>query len=170
MCIRDRTKTVLKGTPSSFVLELPPYRKPKIGEIIVRSVFDRTLFVLGRAICSAVPAGAIIWLMSNITIGDTTPLSMVSGFLDPIGPVSYTHLPQGTGGFIIRDEAVPMLDPLISGGTGSVSNLETLPEFMPDRFEAGTLNIAGIYGLKAGLEFIDSVGVESIHSREMRCV
>ena len=76
--------------------------------------------------------------------------------------------PQGTGGFIIRDEAVPMLEPLISGGTGSVSNLETLPEFMPDRFEAGTLNIAGIYGLKAGLEFIDSVGVESIHSREMR--
>lgn len=79
------TKTVLKGTPSSFVLELPPYRKPKIGEIVVRSVFDRTIFVLGRAICSAVPAGAIIWLMSNITIGDTTPLSMVSGFFDPIG-------------------------------------------------------------------------------------
>ena len=79
------TKTVLKGTPSSFVLELPPYRKPKIGEIIVRSVFDRTIFVLGRAICSAVPAGAIIWLMSNITIGDTTPLGLVSGFLDPVG-------------------------------------------------------------------------------------
>ncbi len=79
------TKTILKGTPSAFVLEMPPYRKPKIGEIVVRSIFDRTVFVLGRAICSAVPAGAIIWLMANITIGDTTPLAAVSGFLDPLG-------------------------------------------------------------------------------------
>lgn len=79
------TKTVLKGAPSSFVLELPPYRKPKVGEIIVRSIFDRTIFVLGRALCSAVPAGALIWLMANINIGDTTPLAVVSGFLDPIG-------------------------------------------------------------------------------------
>ncbi len=76
--------------------------------------------------------------------------------------------PQGTGGFIIRDEVSRMLTPLISGGTGSVSNLETLPEFLPDRFEAGTLNISGIYGLKAGIEFINSVGIENIHSREMR--
>lgn len=76
--------------------------------------------------------------------------------------------PQGTGGFIIRDEAAALLTPLISGGTGSVSNLETLPDFLPDRFEAGTLNIAGIYGLRAGIGFIDRVGMENIHGREMR--
>ena len=79
------TKTVLRGAPSAFVLELPPYRKPKVGEIIVRSVFDRTVFVLGRAICSAVPAGVLIWLMANISVGDTTPLALVSGALDPLG-------------------------------------------------------------------------------------
>lgn len=61
--------TVLKGVPSSFTLELPPYRKPQIGKVVVRSIFDRTLFVLGRAIAVAAPAGLIIWLMANISVG-----------------------------------------------------------------------------------------------------
>lgn len=75
--------TILKGIPSSFTLELPPYRRPQIGKVIVRSIFDRTLFVLGRAIVVAAPAGMVIWLMANLTIGDTTLLSLCSGFLDP---------------------------------------------------------------------------------------
>jgi len=77
------SKTILKGVPSSFTLELPPYRKPQIGKVIVRSVFDRTLFVLGRSICVAAPAGLVIWLMANIMIGDKTMLLHCSGFLDP---------------------------------------------------------------------------------------
>ena len=76
------SKTLLKGLPSSFTLELPPYRKPQIGKIIVHSLFDRTLFVLGRAICVAIPAGLIIWLMANITIGDMSLLSHCAQFLD----------------------------------------------------------------------------------------
>jgi ferrous iron transport protein B len=75
--------TILKGIPSSFTLELPPYRKPQIGKVIVRSLFDRTLFVLGRAVMVAAPAGLIIWIMANITIGDFTLLSHCSNFLDP---------------------------------------------------------------------------------------
>ncbi|HAN44546.1 MAG TPA: ferrous iron transport protein B [Ruminococcaceae bacterium] len=75
--------TILKGMPSSFALELPPYRKPQIGRVIVRSVFDRTLFVLGRAVCVAAPAGLIIWLMSNIYIGGSSILSICTGFLNP---------------------------------------------------------------------------------------
>lgn len=75
--------TLLKGIPSSFTLELPPYRKPQIGKVILRSIFDRTLFVLGRAVAVAAPAGLIIWLMANITIGDFTLLAHCSGFLDP---------------------------------------------------------------------------------------
>ncbi len=75
--------TILKGIPSSFTLELPPYRRPQIGKVIVRSIFDRTLFVLGRAVVIAAPAGMVIWLMANLTIGDTTILSLCSGFLDP---------------------------------------------------------------------------------------
>ena len=60
------SKTILKGVPSSFMLELPPYRTPQIGKVIIRSIFDRTLFVLGRAVFVALPAGAIIWVMANL--------------------------------------------------------------------------------------------------------
>lgn len=77
------SKTILKGQPSSFTLELPPYRKPQIGKTIVRSIFDRTLFVLGRAVVVAAPAGLVIWIMANVTIGDMTLLAQVSEFLDP---------------------------------------------------------------------------------------
>ena len=80
---RILSKTILKGMPSSFTLELPPYRKPQIGKVIVRSVFDRTLFVLARAVVIAAPAGMVIWGMANITIGDATLLAHCSGFLDP---------------------------------------------------------------------------------------
>lgn len=77
------SKTILKGQASSFTLELPPYRKPQIGKIIVRSIFDRTLFVLGRAVVVAAPAGLIIWIFANISVGDTTLLTHCSEFLDP---------------------------------------------------------------------------------------
>ena len=82
---RILSKTVLKGMPSSFTLELPPYRKPQIGKVIVRSIFDRTLFVLGRAVCVAAPAGLLIWLMANVTVGDATILNHCADFLDPFG-------------------------------------------------------------------------------------
>jgi len=77
------SKTILKGLPSSFTLELPPYRKPQIGRIIVRSIFDRTLFVLGRAVAVAAPAGLVIWLMANITVGEASILALCAQFLDP---------------------------------------------------------------------------------------
>ncbi len=77
------SKTVLKGLPSSFALELPPYRTPQIGKVIVRSVFDRTLFVLGRAVSVAAPAGIIIWCFSNITVEGVSLLSYATSFLDP---------------------------------------------------------------------------------------
>lgn len=77
------SSTILKGIPSSFTLELPPYRKPQIGKVILRSIFDRTLFVLGRAAAVAAPAGLIIWVMANIHIDGITLLAHCSGFLDP---------------------------------------------------------------------------------------
>lgn len=77
--------TILKGMPSSFTLELPPYRKPQICKTIVRSLCDRTVFVLLRAISVAAPAGIIIWLLSNITVGEQSLCSIISGFLDPLG-------------------------------------------------------------------------------------
>lgn len=77
------SKTILKGVPSSFTLELPPYRSPQLGKILVRSVMDRTLFVLGRAVSVAVPAGLIIWSMANIHVGGISILTHCAGFLDP---------------------------------------------------------------------------------------
>lgn len=77
------SKTILKGVPSSFTLELPPYRRPQIGKVIVRSVLDRTLFVLGRAAAVALPAGVLIWVMANVTVGERTLLMHCAGFLDP---------------------------------------------------------------------------------------
>lgn len=79
------SKTILKGIPSSFTLELPPYRRPQIGKVIVRSLLDRTIFVLGRAVAVAAPAGAILWIMANVTVGDATLLAHCSNFLDPFG-------------------------------------------------------------------------------------
>ena len=89
------SKTVLRGEPSSFTLELPPYRKPRIGRIIVRSILDRTLFVLGRAVVVAAPAGAIIWLIANVYIGDQSILGWSAQFLNPLA-----HL-MGLDGYIL---------------------------------------------------------------------
>lgn len=75
--------TVLKGLPSSFTLELPPYRRPQIGKVIVRSIFDRTLFVLGRAIVVAAPAGLLIWVLANTQMNGLSLLSYLANFLDP---------------------------------------------------------------------------------------
>jgi len=77
------SKTILKGLPSSFALELPPYRKPQIGRIIVRSIFDRTIFVLSRAVMVAAPAGLVIWSMANIHIGEGSLLDYGASFLNP---------------------------------------------------------------------------------------
>lgn len=79
------SKTVLKGMPSSFTLELPPYRRPQFLKVILRSIFDRTLFVLGRALIAAAPAGLIIWLAANIKVDGVTILQITSNFLDPFG-------------------------------------------------------------------------------------
>lgn len=79
------SKTILNGIPSSFTLELPPYRRPQIGKVLIRSIFDRTLFVLLRAVSVAAPAGLLIWLMGNLTLGEISLLSLCSSLLDPLG-------------------------------------------------------------------------------------
>ncbi len=74
--------TFLKGTPSFFALEMPPYRRPQIGRVIIRSVLDRTMFVLGRAVLTAAPAGILLWVMANWKINNMTLLSYFAGVLD----------------------------------------------------------------------------------------
>lgn len=89
------SKTILKGLPSSFTLELPPYRKPQVGKVIVRSIFDRTLFVLGRAVAVAAPAGLIIWVMANTSIGGASLLAHGARMLDPFARL------MGLDGYIL---------------------------------------------------------------------
>ena len=122
------SKTILKGIPSSFTLELPPYRRPQIGKVIVRSIFDRTLFVLGRAAAVAAPAGLIIWILANITIGDATLLPHCSQFLDPFA------LLLGLDGvillaFILGFPANEIVIPIVIMAymaSGSIMELDTL--------------------------------------------
>lgn len=79
------SKTLLKGLPSAFTLELPAYRKPQITKVIIRSIFDKTIFVLKRAILISAPAGLVIWLLTNININDISLLKRCTDFLDPLG-------------------------------------------------------------------------------------
>ncbi len=124
------SKTLLKGVPSSFTLELPPYRKPQIGKVIVRSIFDRTLFVLGRAIVVAAPAGLVIWLMANIMVGGTSVLNHCAAFLDPFARL------MGLDGviliaFILGFPANEIVIPIIIMAymaQGSILELESLAE------------------------------------------
>ncbi|MDE7261712.1 MAG: ferrous iron transporter B [Oscillospiraceae bacterium] len=87
--------TALKGEASSFSLELPPYRAPQVGQVLVRSIFDRTLFVLGRAVSVAAPAGLIIWIAANVSVNGESILNHLAGFLEPLGSL------MGLDGFIL---------------------------------------------------------------------
>lgn len=89
------SKTLLKGQPATFTLELPPYRKPQFGSIIVRSILDRTLFVLGRAIIVAAPAGLVIWMLANVNINELSLLEYIANFLNPFANL------MGLDGYIL---------------------------------------------------------------------
>lgn len=124
------SKTILKGMPSSFTLELPPYRKPQVGRILVRSLLDRTLFVLGRAIAIAAPAGIVIWVMANIDIGSASLLTHSALFLEPfaklIGMDGYILM-----AFILGLPANEIVVPIIIMSymaSGSMLEFETLGE------------------------------------------
>ena len=92
---RFLSSTVLRGMPSSFSLELPPYRMPQVWQVLIRSILDRTLFVLGRAVAVAAPAGLIIWAAANTSVGGESVLACLAGLLEPLGRV------MGLDGFIL---------------------------------------------------------------------
>ena len=81
------SRTILRGQPSSFTLELPSYRMPQVGTVLVRSVLDRTLFVLGRAAAVAAPAGLILWILANTQLGEASLLNHIAAFLDPMARI-----------------------------------------------------------------------------------
>ena len=92
---RILSETILKGMPSSMILELPPYRKPQFGKILVRSLLDRTIFILGRAIAVAAPAGLVIWILANVGINGESLLTLIANFLNPFAEL------MGLDGYIL---------------------------------------------------------------------
>ncbi len=121
------SKTVLKGEPTPYTLELPPFRKPQTGKIIIRSIFDRTLFVLGRALTVAIPASLVIFLLANVRIDEVSLLNIIADFLEPVGRV------MGLDGiillgFILGFPANEIVMPIILMGYLSNSTLTQMPD------------------------------------------
>ena len=96
------------------------------------------------------------------------PISMKEMNIDALCFTGHKGLygPQGIGGFILQEDMIRKISPLLSGGTGSISHTEEIPDFMPDRFEPGTMNLPGIFGLHAALEWLNDTGIENIHNKE----
>ena len=129
------SNTLLKGVPSAYALELPPYRRPQVGQVLVRSVLDRTLFVLGRAAAVAAPAGLVIWLCANVTVGGTSLLDWCTGFLDPFGRLiglDGTILMAFLLGFPANEIVIPiiLMSYLSTGTIQDAGNLDALRELL----------------------------------------
>jgi ferrous iron transport protein B len=122
------SKTLLKGQPSSFTLELPPYRKPKILKVIVRSILDRTIFVLGRAVTVAIPAGLIIYILANTSINSNNLLTIISNYLNPLATLiglDGVILLAFILGFPANEIVIPIIM-MIYTSTGIMNNYESL--------------------------------------------
>lgn len=129
------SKTILKGVPSTFTLELPPYRVPKVGRVLYTSLIDRTIFVLSRAILVAAPVGAVTWILSNIIIGDLSIIAHIATFLDPLAKII------GLDGYILmafilglpaNEIVLPILlmSYLSTGTLVSFENIDSLREIL----------------------------------------
>ncbi|MCD8089834.1 MAG: ferrous iron transporter B [Clostridiales bacterium] len=119
------TKILMRGEKSSFVLELPPYRRPRIRRIIINSIKDRILFVLSRAVMAAVPAGIVIWLLKNISLSGISLMNYAAGFFDPLGRLMGLDGCILTG-FILGIPANEIVLPLILmmySGSGSTAEI-----------------------------------------------
>lgn len=131
--------SLLRGSPSAFVLEIPPYRIPNIPSVLLRSLLDRTLFVLGRAVVAAAPVGALLWLLSRVSVGEGNLLATLAGYLDPIGGLLCV-----SGGVLValllsqpaNELTLPILLMLLQSGTG-------LPDIPIATDMAGILATAG---------------------------
>ena len=140
------SKTILKGIPSSFTLELPSYRRPQFGKVIVKSIFNRTIFVLGRAIAVAVPAGAVIWILANITVSGISLLNYLANFLNPFGKLiglDGAILLAFILGFPANEIVIPIML-MIYLSTGEVIEFENLESLKQILIDNGWTNITAI--------------------------
>jgi ferrous iron transport protein B len=124
------SKTALRGVPTQYTLELPPYRKPKFWNTIIRATLDKSVYVLKRAVIVAAPAAILTWVLANIYIGDTSILMYIVNFLDPFAQL------LGLDGFILAAfilglPANEIVVPILLMGylaTGSLTEVEDLTQ------------------------------------------
>lgn len=111
----------------------------------------------------------LIFIVDSAQSAGTLNIDMMDLNIDVLCFTGHKGLlgPQGIGGFLIKENIVPLVKPIIEGGTGSLSELEVQPTYMPDKFESGTSNIPGIFGLNASLKYLDKIGVNSIYEKEL---
>lgn len=111
----------------------------------------------------------LFFVLDCAQTGGIVPVNMKDMNIDALAFTGHKGLlgPQGIGGFLLREKMSTELEPLISGGTGSMSHTEDIPGFMPDRFEPGTMNLPGILGLREGLLWIEKTGINRIYKHEL---
>ena len=111
----------------------------------------------------------LLFIADTAQTAGVWPLDMEHMKIDALAFTGHKGLlgPQGIGGFLLGEKLLPQMESLVAGGTGSISHTEVMPDFMPDRFEAGTMNLPGIVGLHAGLGWIRETGMEQIRSHEL---
>lgn len=147
-CLTDRTRAVVMTHASNVCGTLLPIEA--VGE------FCR--------------AHALRFFVDAAQTAGVWPIDMERMHIDALAFTGHKGLlgPQGTGGFLLREDMVPLVEPLLSGGTGSLSHTERVPDFMPDRFEPGTLNLPGIVGLHAGLLWLRETGIDAVRAHELQ--
>ncbi len=146
--IQPNTKALLMTHSSNVCGTIMPYEK--IGEFCKKN--------------------NIYFIADTAQTAGSLPIDMRKMNIDILCFTGHKSLlgPQGIGGFLISDELAKITNPLIEGGTGSFSEHETQPDYMPDKFEAGTLNIPGIFGLNAALKYLKERGINNIRDHEMK--
>lgn len=149
---------------------LPSLVRPKTKAVIVTHASNvcGTMLPL-EAIGQFCQEHGLYFIVDSAQTAGVFPIDMQSMHIDALAFTGHKGLlgPQGIGGFLLKEPMIDQIEPLISGGTGSISHTENIPSFMPDRFEPGTPNIPGIYGLNAALKYIDNTGISVIRQKEL---
>lgn len=164
----DRIPSFCDGTPD--LLSLPSLLKKNTVAVVITHASNvcgsmTPLYEIGK-FCKE---NNLYFIVDSAQTAGAFPIDIQDMNIDALAFTGHKSLlgPQGIGGFILKEHMVKLISPLISGGTGSISHTENIPDFMPDRFEPGTLNIPGIYGLNASLNYINKTGMENICNFEL---
>ena len=164
------TRIPCDGTGALDLSALPGCLRPNTRAVVMTHASNvcGTMLPLA-AVGEFCAAHGLRFFVDGAQTGGVFPIHMGEMHIDALAFTGHKGLlgPQGTGGFLLRSGLEGELEPLLSGGTGSVSHLEELPDFLPDRFEPGTPNLPGILGLHAALLWLKETGMESIRAHEL---